>query len=345
MSKRLQAEQFVDALASLSGEWQDSRAFQRLDGRKQGGQIGAVRKVLAAHTFKSKSPPNPQVSEKPPAPVWIWDQKKAASFAPLETIYLRKTFTLQSVPKTAPTIATCDNEFILYVNGQHAGDSKNWNTPAAFDLARHLQKGRNIIAVKATNIAPGAAGFILRTQLNKEWLLTDETWLATKKKYAHWNQSDFESRGWKHAANAGPAGRAPWNLAAAFNASSVPNAQITDVRAVLSRLDPLQLALGRPNRDQVVTSRDNLPTLLQALELTNGTTLDNTLKTAAARWLHNEPHPSSMARLIYQTALSRLPNQPEHEIALDLLGEKPTPESTADLLWIIVMLPEFQLIR
>ena len=345
LSKRLQAEQFVDALASLSGEWQDSRAFQRLDGRKQGGQIGAISKVLAAHTFKSESPPNPQVSEKPPAPVWIWDQKEAASFAPLETIYLRKTFTLQSVPKTAPTIATCDNEFILYVNGQHAGDSKNWNTPAAFDLARHLQKGRNIIAVKATNIAPGAAGFILRTQLNKEWLLTDETWLAAKKKYAHWNQSDFESRGWKHAANAGPAGRAPWNLATAFNASRVPKAQITDVRAVLSRLDPLQLALGRPNRDQVVTSRDNLPTLLQALELTNGTTLDNTLKTAAARWLHNEPHPSSMARLIYQTALSRLPNQPEHEIALDLLGEKPTPESTADLLWIIVMLPEFQLIR
>jgi len=343
--KRLQAEQFVDALASLSGQWQDSRAFQRLDGRKQGGQIGAISKVLAAHTFKSKPPPNPQVSGKPPAPVWIWDQKKAASFAPLETIYLRKTFTLQSVPKTAPTIATCDNEFILYVNGQRAGDSKSWNTPVAFDLARHLQKGRNVIAVKATNTASGPAGFILRAQLGKEWLLTDETWLAAKQKYPHWNQANFESRSWKHAVNAGPVGSPPWSLAAAFNTHGVPNAPITDVRAVLSRLGPLQLALGRPNRDQVVTSRDNLPTLLQALELTNGATLDNTLKTASVRWLRNEPHPLSMVRLIYQTALGRLPNDSEREIALNLLGETPTPESTADLLWIIVMLPEFQLIR
>ena len=122
-------------------------------------------------------------------------------------------------------------------------------------------------------------------------------------------------------------------------------AELTEVRAVLSRLDPLQLALGRPNRDQIVTTRDTLPTLLQALELTNGTTLDNTLKAAATKWLQDEPNPIAMANGIYQTALGRLPNHAEREIAQDLFGDKPTPESTADLLWIIVMLPEFQLIR
>ena len=31
--------------------------------------------------------------------------------------------------------------------------------------------------------------------------------------------------------------------------------------------------------------------------------------------------------------------------ARELLGDKPTPESVADCLWAIVMLPEFQLIR
>ena len=122
-------------------------------------------------------------------------------------------------------------------------------------------------------------------------------------------------------------------------------AKLTEVRAVLSRLDPLQLALGRPNRDQIVTTRDTLPTLLQALELTNGTTLDNTLKAAATKWLQAEPNPVAMASAIYQTALGRFPNQTERAIAKDQLGNKPTPESTADLLWIIVMLPEFQLIR
>ena len=143
----------------------------------------------------------------------------------------------------------------------------------------------------------------------------------------------------------GAAGRAPWNLGAAFDAPTVVGAKLTEVRAVLSRLDPLQLALGRPNRDQIVTTRDTLPTLLQALELTNGTTLDNTLKTAATKWLQDEPNPIAMANGIYQTALGRLPNHAEREIAQDLFGDKPTPESTADLLWIIVMLPEFQLIR
>ena len=202
-----------------------------------------------------------------------------------------------------------------------------------------------MIAVQATNTAAGAAGFILRSKLGDSWLLTDDTWLVTKQKYANWHKLDFETQGWKHAAKNGSAGRAPWNLGAIFDAPTVMGADLTNVRAVLSRLDPLQLSLGRPNRDQVVTNRDNLPTLLQALELTNGTTLDNTLKTAAARWLRNEPHPSTMVRLIYKTALGRLPNASESEIALDLLGEKPTPENTADLLWIIVMLPEFQLIR
>ena len=342
--KRLQAEQFVDALSKLSGQWQDSRAFQRLDGRKQGGQIGAVSAVLGAHTPRPK-PSTPPKAGKPPAPAWIWDQKNAATSAPLETIYLRKTFTLESVPKTAPTLATCDNEFELFVNGRRAGSSKNWAAPAGFDIARLLRKGRNVIAVQATNIAAGPAGFILRTQLGEQWLLTDNTWLVTKQKHVDWQTLAFEIRGWKHAANAGPAGRGPWNLAAAFNAPGVPNAAITDVRAVLSRLDPLQLALGRPNRDQVVTTRDTLPTLLQALELTNGTTLDNTLKTAATKWLQDEPNPVAMANVIYQTALGRLPNPAERAIATDLLGKTPSTESTVDLLWIIVMLPEFQLIR
>ena len=343
--KRLQAEQFVDAISTLSGQWQDSRAFQRLDGRKQGGQIGAVSKVLAAHAFKSTPPPNPQGSPKPPSPVWIWDQRNAATFAPLETIYLRKTINLKEALKSAPTIATCDNKFTLFVNGRRVIESKDWTAPAKFDLAKHLRKGRNVIAVQATNIAAGAAGFILRSKLGDSWLLTDDTWLVTKQKYANWHKLNFETQGWKHAAKNGPAGRAPWNLGAIFDAPTVMGADLTNVRAVLSRLDPLQLALGRPNRDQVVTNRDTLPTLLQALELTNGTTLDNTLKAAANKWLQDESNPVAMANGIYQTALGRLPNPTEREIAQDLLGEKPTLESTADLLWIIVMLPEFQLIR
>jgi len=338
MIKRLQAEQFVDALSILSGQWQVARGnYLKPDGRKQGGQVGAVGQVLATT----------QPSEKPaklPLPVWIWDQNSAAQAAPLETIYLRKNFSLDSPPKSAPGIATCDNEFILFVNGKRASAGKNWSAPTRFDLGPHLRKGANTLAVQATNIAAGPAGFIFRVKIGDHFFMTDNTWLATKQKHKGWEQPSFKTDGWKHAATLGLAGRGPWNLAGAFGGSAA-SVKVNDIRAVLSRLDPLQLALGRPNRDQVVTTRDTLPTLLQALELTNGTTLDSQLKKAAAHWLAKAPERNAMISRIYLTALGREPTPAERDIAREMVGEKPAVEGTTDLLWVLVMLPEFQLIN
>ena len=70
--KRLQAEQFIDALATLSGQCQNSRAFQRLDGRKQGGQIGAVNKVLGAHATPPHPPPPPPRQPPPHPPLFFY---------------------------------------------------------------------------------------------------------------------------------------------------------------------------------------------------------------------------------------------------------------------------------
>ena len=44
-------------------------------------------------------------------------------------------------------------------------------------------------------------------------------------------------------------------------------------------------------------------------------------------------------------ALGRKPTAEELAIARGLVGEKPTAEGVADLLWAVVMLPEFQLVR
>ena len=53
------------------------------------------------------------------------------------------------------------------------------------------------------------------------------------------------------------------------------------IRASLVAADPLAVALGRPNREQVVTSRPTVATTLQALELTNGETLAKILHRGA----------------------------------------------------------------
>jgi hypothetical protein len=55
------------------------------------------------------------------------------------------------------------------------------------------------------------------------------------------------------------------------------------------KASPLALALGRPIRDQVFTTRDNRPTTFQALELVNGASLEHTLHRGALRLLGQLP--------------------------------------------------------
>lgn len=117
------------------------------------------------------------------------------------------------------------------------------------------------------------------------------------------------------------------------------------VRAALELEDPLSRAMGRPNREQVVTRRDSLATMLQALELTNGTTLDCVLKKGAAAWRKKEGRDSrKLVERVYREALGRTPSAGELQIAVQLLGAAPSADGIQDFLWMVVMLPEFQLI-
>lgn len=113
------------------------------------------------------------------------------------------------------------------------------------------------------------------------------------------------------------------------------------VRASLVKSTLLMRALGRPNREQVVTTRPAELTTLQALELNNGKEFVNYLNRGATKLFAEK----EMVENLYLEALSRLPSSLEKQVALKILGEGVTPESTADLLWTILMLPEFQFIN
>ena len=106
-------------------------------------------------------------------------------------------------------------------------------------------------------------------------------------------------------------------------------------------------SLGRPNREQVVTTRPEQLSTLQALDLANGQILTTTLDRGAANILKANPKltPDELVDWVFVRALSRKANAAERETAKRLLGDKPTTESVADLLWAVVMLPEFQLVR
>ena len=116
-------------------------------------------------------------------------------------------------------------------------------------------------------------------------------------------------------------------------------------RADLAVSDPLERALGRPNREQAVTERLTAATTLQALELTNGATLAGMLDKGADLWAGSDPRsPAQRINTLYEMALGRPPTPLERQMALQQIGSPLTKTGMDDLLWSLVMLPEFQLV-
>jgi hypothetical protein len=118
--------------------------------------------------------------------------------------------------------------------------------------------------------------------------------------------------------------------------------------------DALATALGRPNREQVCTERNEESTVLQALELVNGTALVGRLqggaKTLLASDLGRATDVDRVATTLYRRALGRPPSADERALALRLLSK---PGDTAphrqegweDLLWMLFMNTELQFVR
>ena len=117
------------------------------------------------------------------------------------------------------------------------------------------------------------------------------------------------------------------------------------VRAALVPADPLMVALGRPNREQVMTTRASAATTLQALELTNGGTLSKLLERGAEKIATGPPSATrEVVNRLYVQALGRKPSRAEWKLAGEMMGQPLRKEGVEDFLWAMTMLPEFQLI-
>lgn len=115
-------------------------------------------------------------------------------------------------------------------------------------------------------------------------------------------------------------------------------------RASLVKNDAFLTALGRPNRENVSTSRSSQANLLQALALTNGEAFNNALEAGALEWKDRFSRTEDIIREVYQRALGRHPGKKEMEVALGMLGASPDANDIQDFLWAVMLLPEFQLI-
>jgi len=354
--KRLLAEQFVDTVFALTATRPGPEAaLLKRDGRGQGGQLGAV----AAALTRILSPPLNY--DKPPLSQakWVWSRAEAREAAPPQTIYLRRVWSLEQRPARAIATLAADNSIELYVNGKTLAKSENWKEPAQLNLGDVLVAGKNVVALKVVNggPAPNPAGAIAEILVfgadgqPQTLLATDESWDASETAAAAWLEPGFDDPAWKAAAVLGDSTIEPWRIAETIGRGlpiaqvSAPLPQDFRIRAALLPLDPLQAALGRPSREQVVSARDTVPTMLQALELTNGNQLSQLLKRGAEVWHARSASDSrDLINQIYLTALNRLPSAAEADLSVETVGKPATLEGIEDLLWTICMLPEFQLV-
>ncbi len=140
------------------------------------------------------------------------------------------------------------------------------------------------------------------------------------------------------------AGAAPDKPQAAIGAAALEGRRGFPVRASLRKATPFMRSLGRPRREQVVTERPRTLTPLQALELSNGAELASLLESAAAKLLQEAPlEPPLFVESLFERLLCRRPHAAELKVALQCLQEGDSPQAgLSELLWILVMLPEFQ---
>ncbi len=116
------------------------------------------------------------------------------------------------------------------------------------------------------------------------------------------------------------------------------------IRTTFTKRDKLQASLGRPNREQVVTSRPNLITTLEAINLANGEQLSSLLA-KGAKQLMAKYKKAELIDHVYNLALSRQPSKNERHVSNSLIGETLTQQGVEDFLWVIFMLPEFNYVN
>ncbi len=344
--RHMTAEEFRDALTTLTGIGYSSPATSEI-------QLG--------ETAEKKFAP-------PLTPKWIWNDKHAADKAPPGRVYFRKTIELSALPTDATALVTADNSFTFFVNGQKVGSGSEFKESFRYDLRPFLKKGENVLAAEAANHFPdnsppdpnkiggeNPAGFLFYARLRHfengaertNDFISDKSWLMSSEKNDGWEKAGFADAGWDKAIELGELTMQPWRMSKSYMATKLASGYPGQVRASLVTADPLMVALGRPNREQVVTTRPSVATTLQALEMTNGQTLSDILKRGASRICGMAGDPKSgraLIRQIYEQALGRKPTSAEMKMAEELVGAPVKKEGVEDFLWAMTMLPEFQLI-
>jgi hypothetical protein len=231
LSRRLTAEQFSDAIASLTNDW--ARMPSTIDIDFTAGGIvpapvlpkwiwtaephedGEFRRAEAV-AVRALSPPPPPKRDKRP------DGNPADALK--HKVVFRKSFTLADVPTDAQAILAASQGAGVYINGNRpktaVGDNTRANRLALFDITKELKAGPNTIAIEVLshtdkgplnddekaqfpgslnhiNAVPGVAFYArITTCCDVTELITDESWKTRRAPRPGWEAADFDEYDW-----------------------------------------------------------------------------------------------------------------------------------------------------
>lgn len=147
---------------------------------------------------------------------WIWSPEHPKGQAKEGDCYFRKVIQLGAIEQATVTI-TADDRYDLFVNGRQIGSGRSIRQMEQYDISRFLSRGRNVLAVKVTNVADGPAALAARVFIkptSSNWLSysTDATWRSSIESAANWHGANFNDARWKPAQAYGQLGQtAPWD--------------------------------------------------------------------------------------------------------------------------------------
>lgn len=282
---------------------------------------------------------------------WIWAYENITAAPAGERVAFKKQFEVSADLSRAILVITCDNDYTAYVNGKKVKADANWETIESLDVSKHLKAGTNVIFVDGGNggAGPNPAGLYAELVMtdqdgNMIRIATDDSWQISTQIP---KPGKLESVEWSNAIPVSPqtflGPTAESRIVAEL--TSATNTAVRSARAALLKSNLLMRSLGRPNREQIVTTRPDSLSTLQAIDLANGEILDNMLAAGATKRLPEADVPKQFIENLFRDAVCREPSGEERRLAESVLGEQPTVESVQDLLWLLVMLPEFQFVQ
>lgn len=337
LSRRMTAEQFMDSVWQITG--------------------AAPTRPDAVVVRMKREAPKPGADSKPEADSqaqWVWSYAASGASPAGEKVTFRRQLNLAAAPSQATAIITCDNEYTLSVNGRKLHSDNNWETVEAIPMETALKAGANEIVIVAKNAgaSPNPAALIftafIRLPDKTEQTIgtgTDWEWTASvpddngkfKKPPTDWKPAVVVDSPGTWSGRVGP------EIQALLNQSA--GGSVKMVRASLVKSDALMRSLGRPNRDVIVSMRPSDLTTLEAIDLANGQTLADDLARGAKAIIGKSASNVSLPVWLFRFAYSREPSPQEMAVTNEVLGQTPDELRIQDLLWAIIMQPEFQLVR